>query len=157
MILAPQDLNPHQANALQALSNLAQVADAAEGRAQRSNDEVIQRLASALEQSENNNRLLLDQNNRLNGRITQLEQRQAELESARQAEHRASEERFRALTASIQELSRQLSTKTKETEKNLEILNKRFEGHIPGPCYAGHVIPTGGPIDIQDIIKSCGF
>jgi predicted RNase H-like nuclease (RuvC/YqgF family) len=156
MNLQPAGLPLTQGNAIRALGNLEQAVDASESRLQRANDDVIQRLRSALDQSENNNRLLSDQIARLNTRVTQLEQTRVQLESARQAQHQASEERIRAQNASNDVLKNQFSQQMYDMEINLEVLQRQFQAHIHrvnglcGNC-SGPIVPSVETIRSQVI------
>lgn len=115
-----------QAAAVRALGNMAQVVEGADNRVQQAQDGVVQRLRSALEQSEANNRLLSEQCAKLGERVSLLEQTRAQDEKVNQAKQQASEQQFNALKKTV-DLLLQRSSKS---EEEVAALKKRYDDHI---------------------------
>lgn len=121
--------------AVRALANIAQVVEGAENRAQHAQDEVVQTLRAALEQSEANNRLLSEQCAKLGERVSLLEQTRAQDEKVNQAKQQASEEQFNALKKTVDVLLQRFS----KSEEEAAALKKRYDDHV-------HVVSWGNAI-----------
>lgn len=133
--------NAAQAQALYALANIQQAAQAADVRVQQATDETFRRMQEALNQSDSNNRALAERLCQAMERIESLAKKVEDLESLRRTEKTASEEHINAL-----EIRLKANEETVQILKsNLDKAKANFAGHQHVDGYTGSSHVTCAP------------
>lgn len=128
----PAHPNAAQAQALYALANIQNAAQAADARVQQATDGTFRRMQDALNQSEDNNRTVVERNAALTRENDNLNQRLRELTQARDAQVSALEEQNRALQRQLEGLQAKVARYEPGIQLLKEAINYRHQvGTVP--------------------------